>query len=415
MPGPAVPPDSAILSVSALSQRLKGAAEQACWDLWVSGEVSNINRHSSGHIYFSMKDRQATLQAALYRSVAVRVRFDLRDGMTIIAKVKASVYEQQGRLQLQIVEIHPKGIGALDLARQQLEESLKNKGYYDPRRKRKLPKFPKAIALVTSPTGAAIRDMLELLSRRWPSAAVTVVPVRVQGDEAAREIADAIRRLNRLRAANTISIDAMIVGRGGGSLEDLWAFNEEIVADAIFASAIPVISAVGHETDVSIADMVADHRALTPTHAVMDLTPDRDEHLRGLVDAKNRLRSALTRRIAQARQRVDALGARAALRRPHDRLDQLRRQIQDLGARLNRATVSKLERDRTRIASLADRLQTLSPLNVLARGYSVTQMADGRVVQSSEMLQPGDVIRSRLASGEVTSRVESVRSAEELP
>src|SRR5262245_18972657 len=287
-------PDPAdVLSVSALTQRIRAKIEGTFPSVWVSGEISNVSKAGSGHIYFSLKDEDAIIGAALFRGVGLRVRFDVRDGMEVLINGKVTVYPPQGKYQLQVQQIIPKGIGALELAFQQLRDKLQAKGYFDDRRKRPLPKYPRTIALVTSPTGAAIRDMLELLARRWPCAKVLVVPARVQGDGAAEEIAEAIRALNRLQAASRLSVDALIVGRGGGSLEDLWGFNEEVVAEATFASKIVVISAVGHEIDVSISDLVADHRALTPTHAITDLTPDCESLRTALGDLNRQLSQRL--------------------------------------------------------------------------------------------------------------------------
>ena len=302
----------------------------------------------------------------------------------------------------------PKGVGPLELAFQQLKERLQAKGYFDTKRKRKLPRYPRSIALVTSPSGAAIRDMLEILTRRWPVAAVLVVPVRVQGEGSADEIVAAIRVLNRHHAAGHVKLDAMIVGRGGGSLEDLWSFNEEVVADAIFASVIPVISAVGHEIDFTISDMVADHRALTPSHAITDLTPDRGELLGSLSELAGRLRERVSQRIEIARQKLDGLASRRAFRSPLDRVRDLERRLDEHDGRLGRSIVASLEKSRVRLAATAGRLESLSPLNVLARGYSLTRTPDGRLIHDAGSLQVGEVLKTRLAVGEVTSRVEEI-------
>jgi exodeoxyribonuclease VII large subunit len=321
------------------------------------------------------------------------------------------VYAPRGDYQLAIEEIHPKGIGALELALQQLREKLERKGYFDARRKKRLPAYPRTIALVTSPTGAAVRDMLETLSRRWPLAAAIVVPVRVQGDGAAAEIAAAIHLLNRLKSDGHLCPDFLIVGRGGGSLEDLWAFNEEPVADAIFASRIPIVSAVGHETDVTISDLVADHRALTPSRAVTDLTPDRLELATVLCDRYARLRERVLRRIEIARQRVTAVADRRSFRNPLDRVRDLERRLDELDGRLGRGASGPLNRARQRVAAIAGQLESLSPLNVLARGYSLTRTPDGHVIQDAQAVRPGDLVQTRLARGELTSRVEEVRPA----
>lgn len=404
---PAAPDPADILSVSALTTRLRSLLEGEFDSVWVSGEISNLVRASSGHVYLSLKDARATLRAVLYRGVGLRLRFDPRDGMEVAARGRISVYEPRGEYQLAIEELQPQGIGALELALQQLREKLQGRGYFDPQRKKRLPPFPRSIALITSPTGAAVRDMLELLARRWPVAAVTLVPVRVQGDGAAAEIAGAIRTVNALHADGLMRFDALIVGRGGGSLEDLWPFNEEPVADAIFASRIPVVSAVGHEIDVTISDLVADHRALTPSHAVTDLTPDRDGLLTGLTDLGDKLRGQVVRRLQLSKQRLDGIADRRAFRSPLDRVRDAKRRLDDLEARLHRTARAPLDRSSAQLAAVSGRLESLSPLNVLARGYSLTQTLKGKVVRDASALKPGDRLLTRLARGTVTSVVET--------
>src|SRR5262245_32028760 len=409
-----VPPNPTdVLTVSALTRDVRAVLEGRFTSVWVGGEVSNVSRASSGHMYLTLKDSAAVLGAVIFRGIGFRLRFELTAGMQVIARGRLSVYEPQGKYQLQIEEIHPKGIGTLELALQQLKDKLQAKGYFDRRRKKTLPSFPRAIALVTSPSGAAIRDMLELLARRWPVAAITVVPVRVQGDGAAAEIAAAIRLLNRLQAKGATRLDALIVGRGGGSLEDLWAFNEELVADAIFGSRIPVVSAVGHEIDVTISDLVADHRALTPSHAITDLTPDRGDLITGLSEAARRLRHRMDQRLGLARQRLDAFAERRAFRQPLDHVRDLEKRLDDLDGRLARAARQSIARHRERLAAVAGKLSTLSPLNVLARGYSLTHGPDGRLLRDASTVHPGDTLSTRLAAGEVVSRVESVRPGPE--
>jgi exodeoxyribonuclease VII large subunit len=400
------PDPASVLSVSALTQRIRGCLESDFSSVWVAGEISNLTKAASGHVYFSLKDEGAIISAALYRGVGFRIRFEPRDGMKVLAQGRLSVFAPQGKYQLQVEQIVPKGIGPLELALQQLKEKLQEKGYFDPRRKRPLPRFPKSIAVVTSPAGAAVRDMLELLARRWPIASVVVVPVRVQGDGAAQEIAAAIRCLNRLQAAGAFRLDAMIIGRGGGTLEDLWAFNEAAVADAIFASRIPVVSAVGHETDVTISDLVADHRALTPSHAVTDLTPDQATFMRSLADVGKRLRDRVGRRLDACRQCVDSLAQRRVMRSPLDRIRDHERRLDDLDGRLRRSAGASVVRARDHLAFVAGRLESLSPLNVLSRGYSLTRTPDGLVIRDAATVQPGDRLVTRLANGSVVSRVE---------
>ncbi len=403
-----LPAGTKVQTVSALTQEVKGLLEDGFAGVWVAGEVSNLARPASGHLYFTLKDAAAQLRAVIWRGVALRLRFDLTDGLDVVARGKVSVYPPRGEYQLLVEEIHPQGVGALELALRQLREKLFLRGYFAPGRKKPLPPIPRRVALVTSPTGAAVRDMLEILTRRWPAVEVLVVPVRVQGDGAAQEIAAAVGTLNRLHAAGVMTVDVLIVGRGGGSLEDLWAFNEECVADAIFASAIPVVSAVGHETDVTIADLVADHRALTPTHAATDVVPDRQEILLGLRDLQARLDGGLARRLDAARQRLADLAARPAFRRPLERVREAERRLDDWSERLHRAGRTRLERSRERFEAAAARLEAVSPLNVLARGYSLTQTEAGAVVRDAMQVRPGDRVRTRLHRGRIVAKVEAL-------
>ena len=408
MPATAVPSGAAVLTVSALTAQIKLVVEDRFQSVWVSGEISNLTKAASGHQYFSLKDDGAVLSSVLFRGVLIRLRFDVCDGMQVIVRGRIGIYPPHGKYQLSVEEIVPKGIGPLELAFQQLKEKLDAKGYFDDRRKKPLPRFPRAIGIVTSPSGAAIRDMLELLSRRWPNAQVTLVPVRVQGDGAAQEIASAIRLLNRLQADGSLHLDALIVGRGGGSLEDLWAFNEEIVADAIFGSSIPIVSAVGHEIDVSVSDLVADHRALTPSHAVTDLTPDRRELLAILGESDARMTDAMRRRFERLRQVLNTIAGRRVFRSPLDKVRELERRLDETDERIRRAGSRLVTKHRDRIASIAAHLESLSPLRVLGRGYSLTRTTDGRVIRNQNEVTVGQVIVTKVGVGEFESRIESI-------
>jgi exodeoxyribonuclease VII large subunit len=395
-----------VLSVSALTAQLRGLIEGRFPSVWVAGEVSNYVKATSGHVYFTLKDAKAQLKAAMFRGFNLRLRFDPRDGLEVLARGRVSVYDPRGEYQLLVEELHPKGIGAAELALRQLKEKLLAKDYFDPRRKKPLPRFPRRVALIASATGAAVRDMVELFAQRWPLAEVVVQPSRVQGDGAAEEVAVAVRLLNRLHRSGRLRLDAIVIGRGGGSAEDLWAFNEEPVADAIFQSVVPVVSAVGHEIDVTVADLVADHRAETPSAAVVALTPQRQELLAGLLDFRSRLREAVEHRLALAKRTLDQLAARPALRQPLRRVRDLEQRLDDTAGRLLRAAKVRLVLASEKLAALAAQLETLSPLNVLARGYSLTRTADGRLVRSAAEVQPGDELVTRVASGEIVSRVE---------
>lgn len=403
---PATTPDRTVLSVSALTAQLRSLLEGKYPAVWVAGEVSNYVKASSGHMYFTLKDAKAQLRSVLFRGVNLRMKFEPKDGMAVICRGRLTVYEPRGDYQFQIEELQPKGVGAAELALRQLKEKLFARGYFDPRRKRPLPRYPKRVALIASATGAAVRDMIELFAQRWPAAEVIIRPSRVQGDGAAEDVAVAVRMLNRLHVTRQLRLDAIVIGRGGGSTEDLWAFNEEAVADAIFQSVVPVVSAVGHEIDVTVADLVADHRAETPSAAVVALTPHRQELIASLFEAHARLKEAMNSRIRFARQRLDQLAARPALRRPLQRVRDLEQKLDDTADRLHRAMRLRLAQAQEKLAAVAGQLDTLSPLNVLKRGYSLTLTADGRLVRAPADVQPGDRLVTRVAGGEITSRVE---------
>lgn len=392
-----------VLSVSELTAEIKDVLELAFPVVWVAGEIADLARPQSGHCYLTLKDADAQLPAVLWRTTASRVRFDLRDGLEVICRGHLEVYAPRGRYQLIVEAIQPRGIGALELALRQLHEKLSREGLFDPARKRPLPRFPRRIAVVTSPTGAALRDFLEVLRRRWRGADVLVVPVRVQGEGAAEEIAAAIALVNRLAAP----LDCLVVTRGGGSLEDLWAFNEEAVVRAVVASRIPVVSGVGHEIDVTLADLAADVRALTPSEAAERVVPAAEEIAGTVQQHGQRLAAALRLQSEAARQRLSALGAHRVFRRPLALVHDLARRGDELEARVQRAAWQRVRREKDRIESAGARLESLSPLAVLGRGYSLTRrVADGHVVRDGRQLGPGDRISTLFARGQALSRVE---------
>jgi len=428
-----VPEGVKVLNVGELTREVKGLLEGTFPGVWVAGEVSNLSRPSSGHWYLKLKDAEAQLNTVIYRGVNQRLKFDLKDGMKVIAYGRLIVYVPRGEYQLQVEKVQPEGIGPLELAFRQLKEKLSRLGYFEPKRKKSLPRFPRRVALVTSPTGAAVRDMLEILARRWPATEVWVCPVPVQGDGAGQKIAAAIRWLNQINLSPLASegrgvggegqrvspltpilspegrgskIDVMIVGRGGGSLEDLWAFNEECVAQAIFASHIPVVSGVGHETDLTIADLVADQRALTPSEAAERVVPNRQEVLEWLRGREARLRTLLSRRLEVIQARVERLAQSRCFRQPLERLRDEEHRLDDWGERLQRTARQRLVQARQRLEADAARLQTLSPLNVLARGYSLTRTEIGHVVRSPDQVRLGDRLVTTVQHGQIISRVE---------
>jgi exodeoxyribonuclease VII large subunit len=410
---PSPPAGVKILTIGELNQAIKGLLEEGFPHVWVTGEISNLSRPSSGHLYFTLKDANAQLKAVIWRSTNQRLRFEPRDGMEVFACGRITVYAPRGDCQLAIEQLQPKGVGELELALRQLREKLSKLGYFARERKKPLPAYPRRVAVVTSPSGAAVRDMLEILGRRWPAADVVICPVRVQGDGAAEGIAGAIDLLNRLRAAKTFHTDVMIIGRGGGSSEDLGAFNDERVARAIFGSRIPVVSAVGHEVDVTIADLVADRRALTPSEAAELVVPHRLEQ-RDIVGAYGkRMRHLISHRLDVMRRRLDELANRRVFRLPLERIRDLERRLDDWSCRLDRCAQQRLGRERERVEVAAARLEALSPLNVLARGYSLTRTGTGReVVRSPDQVRPGDLLETRIQHGRIVSRVEETRPAE---
>jgi exodeoxyribonuclease VII large subunit len=398
-----------VLTVSQLTMFLKELVETAFPSVFVCGEISNLTRPQSGHSYLTLKDDQAQIKAVIWRTTASRLRFEPHDGLEVICRGRIEVYPPRGQYQLVVEEIHPKGMGALELALRQLREKLAKEGLFDPARKRRLPAFPRRIAFVTSPTGAAARDFLQVLSRRWRGASVLIIPTRVQGDGAAAEIAAGIAAANRL-SGTVHAVDVLVVGRGGGSLEDLWAFNEELVVRAIAASRIPVVSAVGHEIDVTLADLAADVRALTPSEAAERIVPSADDVQQSLAVRQRRLLSALLRRAAEARQRLDRLASNRVFRRPFERLLAASRELDAYSTRFARAIRERLLQVRQRIVSVAAHLESLSPLGILSRGYSLTtRLADGRLIDDASSLSPGDQIRTRFARGEAVSRVEHIQ------
>ncbi len=373
--------DAGISTVSELTARIKSTLERGFVDVVVRGEVSGLSRPRSGHVYLNLKDDAACLRAVLWKGTAQKLVFDMHDGLAVRAWGSVTVYAPRGDYQLTIRRVEPEGIGALELAFRQMFARLQAEGLFDPERKRPLPEFPRRIAVVTSPTGAAVRDFLQVVGRRWAATEVLIVAAKVQGAGAAEEVAAGIALANRVK-----DVDLVVVTRGGGSLEDLWAFNEEVVARAIVASTAPVVSAIGHEVDVTIADHAADFRALTPSEAGERCVPDARE----------------------VRVRIDGLKESLA-RALRDRATDARYRLEDLSDRADRAIRRAVEGRRHRLGRLAAGLEALSPLGVLARGYSLTTRPDGAtLVRRASDLRPGDRIVTRLGQGRVVSLVEDV-------
>ena len=392
-----------ILSVSRLAALLKETVEDNFMQVLVEGEISNFSRPASGHFYFSLKDERAQLRGVMFRPHNRLLPFMPEDGMQVICSGRISLYEPRGELQVVVESMEPKGLGSLQLAFEQLKEHLAAEGLFDAARKRTLPAFPRCIGVVTSATGAAIHDILNVLRRRGVGVRVLLRPALVQGATAAADVATAIEELNAQGQA-----DVLIVGRGGGSLEDLWAFNEERVARAVAASRIPVISAVGHETDVTIADFAADQRAPTPSAAAEMVAKGRLELEAHLDHLCLRLGVQMRSRLNLLRERVTGLERR--LRSPEQQLDQWRRREAELERRLQRAIEQQLRRCKEQLSAAAGRLDALSPLAVLARGYAIVfSDQSGQAVRRARELAAGDQINIRLSEGRVRALITEVK------
>ncbi len=439
--------DKAPLTVSQLTNCLRVAIEGAFPEVWLEGELSNLRAPGSGHLYCTLKDETSQIRAVLFRSSAMRVKFDLQEGMQVIVRGRLTVYEPRGEYQVVIQTVEPKGIGALQLAFEQLKQRLAAEGLFDLARKKSLPVFPSTVGLVTSLTGAVIRDMLTVLRRRWPLLHIVIAPVTVQGEGAAEQIAAALNVLNEQRLA-----DVIIVGRGGGSLEDLWSFNEEVVVRAIAGSKIPVVSAVGHETDTTLADFAADLRAPTPSAAAEAVVPVLSEVVERLRDVTGRVGQAMARhcrtehrrleagflglssiryRIQEAAQQADDVSGRlahAALIQVavcRDRVNRGQRALAGLNpiqiirrgtavvpqflARLEQQVRNLTVHHRGALQGTVGRLHSLSPLAILGRGYSILARAsDGSVVRGIQHVQVGDLLSAQLVDGRLNCTVEAV-------
>ena len=391
-----------ILSITQLNEYLRGKmdADPLLAQVAVRGEISNYKLYPSGHHYFTLKDESSALRCVLFKGNALRLRFRPENGMKIIAMGKISVYPRDGAYQLYCTALTMDGVGDLYAAFEQLKKKLAAQGLFDPAHKKPLPPYPGTIGIVTSSAGAAVHDMLRILRKRYPLSRVRLLPVRVQGAEAPGEIAAAIQYANRYLLA-----DLLIVGRGGGSIEDLWAFNDERVAYAIYQSEIPVISAVGHEPDVTISDYVADLRAATPSNAAELAVPDQDALRQNLDAMSNAMASALSRQIKSARQHLQVLAGSAALQSPTGYLEQRKQGVELLKNRLVSAQNQNITRKKQRYIAAISKLDAMSPLKVLTRGYSMTCTEQGEVVRSVSQVELGERIRVSLSDGILSATV----------
>ncbi|HSY19755.1 MAG TPA: exodeoxyribonuclease VII large subunit [Candidatus Acidoferrales bacterium] len=423
-----------VLTVSELTGKVRVLLEKSIGSIWVSGEITNLRAQSSGHMYFSLKDAGAQLSCVLFSREKVSQREFLADGKKVLLQGEVTVYEARGQYQLIVRAVELQGVGALQIAFEKLKQRLAAEGLFAPERKRPLPRFPQRIGLVTSPTGAAIRDVLHVIQRRNPALEIILAPARVQGDGAAEEIAEAIQTLNEFNSSPVThhpSLDLILITRGGGSLEDLWAFNEEPVARAIFESTLPVVSAVGHEIDFTIADFVADFRAATPSAAAEIITEGVFASREFVAEAPALLQRAARRGLESATDNFTQLGARLSRLHPRRRLDESLQQLDDLqsgllrglkstvrsrslilenlAGRFSRAKPSQaLKSRREALRQLERRLNVLGPEQVLARGYSITTDATtGKVLRDAAKVKPGQKLKTRLAKGEVRSRAEA--------
>ena len=399
--------ETTILTPTQVGQYIKGFMDRdrVLSGLLVRGEISNYKMYPSGHHYFTLKDGEGALRCVMFRGDAASLRFRPQNGMQVIAAGRVTVFPRDGQYQLYCVRLTPEGAGDLHVAFEQLKAKLAREGLFDREHKKPVPQFPKTIALVTSPAGAAVRDMLRILGARWPMAQIKVLPVRVQGEGAAEEIAAAIRWANWQQAA-----DLIITGRGGGSMEDLWAFNEEAVARAIYDSEIPVISAVGHEPDVTIADFVADLRAATPSNAAELAVPDQNEVYGALLHHRERLRGGMVYRLAQYRQRLGRAAGSRAMTEPASYFQNKRLLLDYQSRRLVHGLDRSVSAQKERLARLAASLDAMSPLKVLGRGYAIAQKGDGTVLSSVKDAAPGDRFTLRLSDGMLDCRAEEVRN-----
>lgn len=393
------------ISVSELNGHIKSILEGTFPSIWVAGEVSDLSRPRSGHLYFTIKDDHAQMRGVIWRSTAARMQHELKEGEAVLFFGDVEVYHVRGTYQLVVRKVQPQGQGSLQQAFERLKARLADEGLFAAERKRSLPPHPRRIGLVTSPNGAAISDFLEAAANRWKGCEIVVIPVSVQGQGAARQI------VNGIRAAQQVSpaLDVLVVSRGGGSLEDLWCFNEEPVVRAVAASHIPTVSAVGHEVDVTLCDLAADVRALTPTDGATRVIPDMQMMERSLENLRQRLDRSMRAAIQSRRQTAQALGSRKILQRPHEVIHLRSRMLDEYDARARRAMRAKLSLGRANVATLAAALSALSPLDVLTRGYSITLDDQNQTIDDAAQVQVGDSIRTRLHHGEIESVVKEVK------
>lgn len=390
------------VSVSELTGHIKAILEGTFPSIWVEGEISDLSRPRSGHLYFTLKDDHSQIRGVIWRSTAARMKTELKEGQSVLCFGDVEVYGARGTYSLVVRKVQPRGLGALQQAFLELQAKLNAEGLFAAERKRPLPRYPRRIAIVTSTSGAAVRDFLEAAARRWKGVDIVVIPALVQGPGSADSIVAGIRAAHRYQP----KVDVLVVARGGGSLEDLWSFNEEPVVRAVAASEIPVVSAVGHEVDISLCDLAADVRALTPTDGATRVLPDSDLIDQSVLELRQRIQRSMRNAIDRRRGQLESLEARSILRRPHEMVRMRSRLLDELDARARKVMFAQIKLDQTRLGKAAATLSALSPLNVLTRGYSVTFDQAGKAIQHANEVAAGDRIRTRLQHGEIVSIVD---------
>jgi len=398
-----------VYTISELNRKVRFLLEGQFASIWVEAEVSNFKKHSSGHMYLSLKDENSQISAAFFSRYNHQLKFQLKDGLKVLVFGKISLYEARGQYQFYIERIEPKGIGALQLAFLQLKEKLQKEGLFDPDHKKLIPKYPNRIGVVTSPTGAAIRDIINVVNRRFHGTQVLIYPVRVQGEGSAAEIAQAIKDMNQMK-----EVDVVIVGRGGGSIEDLWAFNEEIVARSVYDSKLPIISAVGHEIDWTICDFVSDMRAPTPSAAAEIVVQNREEIENRLIQDQTRMKHSILGLLESRIQSLNALQSSYAFKQPLLLVDQFSQRLDELMRQLQNYLKANLSQKSQTFQGLVGRLNALSPLSILERGYSLSFTAPGELLKDIKSVSVGDALTTRLARGVIKSKVEKILKNDEV-
>lgn len=393
------------ISVGDLTEHIKLIVEETFPPVWVSGEISDLAKPRSGHLYFTLKDDRAQIRCVIWRSTAQYLRYQPKDGQAVLCFGELEVYAVRGTYQLVVRKVEPQGLGALQQAFLELQAKLDAEGLFAAERKRPLPKVPRRIGIITSPSGAAVRDFLQAASERWRGADIMVIPAQVQGEAAGSSIVRAIRAAHKMMPR----VDVLVLSRGGGSLEDLWCFNEERVVRAVAASKIPTVSGVGHEIDVTLCDLAADVRALTPTDAASKVIPDQEMISSAIASLNSRINRSMRHLLSNRQLRLGALTARPILRKPLEILHLRSRRLDELDARAHRAMKSRIQVAKADVATLSASLSALSPLDVMTRGYSVTMDSEDNAIESSDEVSVGDTITTKLHRGEIESKVTKTR------